>query len=99
MVNLQLMFLFGAVYFRRWHAFKVVLSVAGVWLALMLLAAALVWLLFPAVFAGLGRDLDLMQISPRFTETVELGAKVFFWAVMGPLFWFLSYLRLRAAEV
>ena len=92
------LFLFVAVYFRRWQAFKVVLSISGILLALTLFAG-LAWLLVPAVFAGLDRDVDLVEISPRLTEAVELGAKIFFWAVMGPLFWFLTYLRLREAEV
>ncbi len=93
------LYLFGAVYFRRWHAFKVVLTTSALLLALTLLAAGLAWLLFPAVFAGLDRDVHLVDFSPRLAEAVELGAKIFFWAVMGPLFWFLTYLRLRAAEV
>jgi hypothetical protein len=93
------LFLFGAVYFRRWHAFKTVLSIASVWLALILLAAALVWLLFPALFAALDQDLDLTEIAPHLTEPAVQGAKIFYWAVMGPLFWFLTYVRLRAAEV
>ena len=93
------LFLFGAVYFRRWQAFKVVLSVAAVWLALMLLAAALVWLLFPALFAALDQDLNLSEIAPHLTGPIVQGAKIFYWAVMAPLFWLLTYLRLRAAEV
>ena len=93
------LFLFGAVYFRRWHAFKVVLSVAAVWLALMLLAAALVWLLFPALFATLDQDLNLSEIAPHLTGPIVQGAKIFYWAVMAPLFWLLTFLRLRAAEV
>jgi len=93
------LYLFGAVYFRRWHAFKVVLTTSGLLLALTLFAAGLAWLLFPAVFAGLDRDVDLVDISPRLAEVVELGGKIFFWGVMGPLFWFLTYLRLRKAEV
>lgn len=93
------LFLFGAVYFRRWHAFKVVLSVAAAWLALMLLAAALAWLLFPALFAALDHDPDLTEIAPHLTGPIVQGAKIFYWAVMAPLFWFLTFLRLREAEV
>ena len=93
------LFLFGAVYFRRWHAFKVVLSVAAMWLALILLAAVLVWLLFPALFAALDQDLDLREIAPHLTEPIVQGAKIFYWAVMAPLFWFLTYRRLRNVEV
>ena len=40
------LFLFGGVYFRRWHAFKVILAVAAMLLALALLAPDLAWLLF-----------------------------------------------------
>ena len=90
------LFLFGAVYFRRWHAFKVILAVAGLWFALLLLAAGLAWLLL-AEFPG-HVDLDTL-VPPRIAETIVLGAKIVFWAVMGPLFWFLTYRRLSEAEV
>ena len=93
------LFLFGAVYFRRWHAFKVVLSVAAVWVAVMLLAAALGWLLFPELVTGLAHDGNPMDIAPRLTKAIVQGAKIFYWALMAPLFWFLTYLRLRGAEV
>ncbi len=99
------LFLFGAVYFRRWHAFKVILAIAGLWFTLVLLAAGLAWLLFPGlpVFSALsghfdGRTLGL-NIPPRLEGAIVLGAKIFFWAVMGPLFWFLTYRRLSEAEV
>ena len=99
------LFLFGAVYFRRWHAIKVILGVAALWLALLLIGAGLAWLLFSAspllpAFSGHfdGRTWDL-GIPPRLQEAVELGAKVFFWGIMGPLFWFLTYRRLSRAEV
>ena len=93
------LFLFGAVYFRRWHAFKVILAISGIWLALTLLAAGLAWLLFPEFIASIGHPGGPMDIAPRLTEAIVLGAKIFFWAVMGPLFWSLTYLRLRNAEV
>ena len=92
-------FLFGAVYFRRWHASKVVLAVSGVWLALALLAAGLAGLLFPELIVSVGGHGHTMDMAPRLTEAIAVGAKILFWAVMGPLFWFLSYLRLREAEV
>ena len=90
------LFLFGAVYFRRWQAFKVVLAIAGLSLILMLLAAGLAWLLL-AEFPG-HVDLDTL-VLPRIAAAIVLGAKIFFWAVMGPLFWFLTYRRLSQAEV
>ena len=99
------LFLFGAVYFRRWHAIKVILGVAGLWFALLLLGAGLAWLLFSAspVFSAFsvhfdGRTLQ-SGIPPRLEEALEVGAKVFFWGIMGPLFWFLTYRRLSQAEV
>ena len=90
------LFLFAAVYFRRWHAFKVLLALAATSLALVLLAAGLAWLLASG-------DLDVFEQlvtgSSAFAEAVELAAKVFFWGIMGPLFWFLTYRRLSRAEV
>ena len=91
------LFLFGAVYFRRWHAIKVILGVAALWVALLLLGAGLAWLLFSGHLDA--RTLNIAGIPPRLQEAVELGAKVFFWGIMGPLFWFLTYRRLSRAEV
>ena len=62
----------------------------------MLLAAGLAWLLF-AEFPG-HVDPDTL-VLPRIAAAIVLGAKIFFWAVMGPLFWFLTYRRLSQAEV
>ena len=90
------LFLFGAVYFRRWNAFKVVMSLAGLFLGLALVAAGVSWLLF-SEFTG---NFDpIMERVPRVMEAVEAGATIFFWGIMGPLFWFLTWLRLRETEV
>ena len=90
------LFLFGAVYFRRWNALKVVLSLAGLALGLVLIAVGLAHLLF-SEFRG---DVDLIvETAPRIGEAIEAGAKVFFWGIMGPLFWFLTWLRLSETEV
>ena len=89
-------FLFGAVYFRRWNAFKVVMSLAGLFLGLALVAAGVSWLLF-SEFTG---DFDpLLARMPHVMEAIETGARVFFWGIMAPLFWFLTWLRLRETEV
>ena len=90
------LFLFGAVYFRRWNALKVVMSLAGLFLGLALVAAGVSWLLF-SEFTG---NFDpIMERVPRVMEAVEAGARIFFWGIMGPLFWFLTWLRLRETEV
>ena len=90
------LFLFGAVYFRRWNALKVVLSLAGLALGLVLIAVGLAYLLF-FEFRG---DVHLMvETAPQIGEAIEAGAKVFFWGGMGPLFWFLTWLRLSETEV
>ncbi len=90
------LFLFGAVYFRRWHALKVVISLAGLFLGLALVAAGVSWLLF-SEFTG---NFDsIMERVPYVMEACEAGAGIFFWGIMGPLFWFLTWLRLRETEV
>ena len=90
------LFLFGAVYFRRWNAFKVVMSLAGLFLGLALVAAGASWLLF-SEFTG---NFDpIMARVPHVIEAVEVGVRIFFWGIMGPLFWFLTWLRLRETEV
>ena len=49
------LFLFGAIYFRRWHAFKVILAVTALSLGLTLLVAGLSWLLFPTFTGNLDK--------------------------------------------
>ena len=67
------LFLFGAVYFRRWNALKVILALAGLWLGLALIAAGLAWLLF-SDFTG---NFDL--VVENIVAAIEAGAKIFFW--------------------
>ena len=74
------LFLFGAVYFRRWNALKVILALAGLWLGLALIAAGLAWLLF-SDFTG---NFDLVvESAPHILAAIEAGAKIFFWADHG----------------
>ena len=90
------LFLFGAVYFRRWNALKVILSLSGLFLGLALIAAGVAWLLF---FEFTGNFDPLLASAPHVVEAIEAGGKIFFWGVMGPLFWFLTWLRLSETEV
>ena len=90
------LFLFGAIYFRRWNALKVILSLAGLFLGLALIAAGVAWLLF-SEFSG---NFDpMLERAPHVVEAIEAGAKIFFWGILGPLFWFLTWLRLSETEV
>ena len=90
------LFLFGAVYFRRWNALKVVMSLAGLFLGLALAGTGVSWLLL-SEFTG---NFDpLMARVPHVMEAVDVGVRIFFWGIMGPLFWFLTWLRLRETEV
>ena len=90
------LFLFGAVYFRRWNALKVVLSLAALFLGLALIAAGVSWLLF---FEFTGNFDFIIERAPHVGKAIEVGAKVFFWGIMGPLFWFLTWIRLSETEV
>lgn len=85
------LFLFGAIYFRRWHAFKVIMALTTPGLGLALLASGLSWLLF-GDFAQFGEvfDADLMIAALRLAEAIVVAAKIFLWAIMGPLFWLLK---------
>ena len=90
------LFLFGAVYFRRWNALKVILSLTGLFLGLALIAAGVAWLVFFEFTVYFG---PLLAGAPGVVEAIELGGNIFFWGVMGPLFWFLTWLRLTETEV
>ena len=72
-----------------------VLAITAVGLGLSLLAAGLAWLLFP----GFSGQLESLVINPRVEEAMATGAKILFWTIMGPLFWFLTYRRLGEVEV
>ena len=90
------LFLFGAVYFRRWNALKVILSLAGLFLGLALIAVGVAWLVFFEFTVYFG---PLLASAPGVVEAIELGGNIFFWGGMGPLFWFLTWLRLTETEV
>ena len=90
------LFLFGAVFFRRRHALNVILAIGGLCFALFLLAAALGALL---AHGNIELLMEMVTGASPIARAVEVGAKVFFWGIMGPLFWFLTYRCLSRAEV
>ena len=93
-------FLFGAAYFRRFYALKVVISLALLGLALAALATGLSWLLFGGAFQdGASLSFDIMVEAPRMARVIATSAKVFLWGLMAPLFWVMAYLRIRELEV
>jgi hypothetical protein len=93
-------FLFGALYFRRLHAFKVIMSGTLLGLGVALLATGVAWLLFRGSFEnGVNFTVDLLVDAPRMASAIVVAARIFLWGLLAPLFWLLAFLRLRELEV
>ena len=102
------LFLFGAIYFRRWQAFKVIMALTALGLGLALLAAGTSWLhawlaaLLSGDVAHTGDGALIALLADpdaRLWQVLEVGSKIFLWAIMGPLFWVLTLVRLGEVEV
>ncbi|MBN1413068.1 MAG: hypothetical protein JW969_19670 [Spirochaetales bacterium] len=107
----QSIFLFGAVFFRGNAFIKTVLSL----FALAIVYTGFTWLagivtyyslsmntsvVFPAAFMNGGPgSYPFFQGLRAFGEIVLSVIKVLFWAVMAPLFWVISFFRLKETEV
>lgn len=103
---------FGAVYFKKLHLLKTILSLtvfgilAGV--VVTLLARVIFWEFFTGFFTpnteALFLDLDISYFGQypsfeRFTKTLILVAQILFYAVMPLFFWITGFIRFRETEV
>jgi hypothetical protein len=106
----QAVFLVGSVYFRKLAFIKTNLYIWLFGIAVVILVVVIAWLIFRNYTVG--NRIDLEPYFERLEESGQLQsvlapmaekfcrvAKVLFWAVMAPVCWVISYLRLRETEV
>jgi hypothetical protein len=102
--------LFSASFFKKLSLLKLILSINGLALVLALVAALSVRLMFWKFFGGFGLDVsseffDSLSFTTGYDNLVAFGkglytsVKIFGCYIMPPLFWFLTYLRIREKEV
>lgn len=101
----QSIFLFAAVYFRSHAFFKTILSLFSfsvvVGIFSMLIARLVFWKYFDGLFMPDQFNIDLEHMScfgESFGELISAAAKIFFWFIMAPYFWVLTYFRLKETE-
>jgi uncharacterized membrane protein HdeD (DUF308 family) len=108
----QSIFLFGAAYFRKTHFVKTVLSVIVLAISLGIFTAIVLRIVFTGYFDGLEPTAELARLFENFDDrfiwfgwgerlarTLSVIANIIRWGVIGPLFWTLTYFRLRETEV
>ena len=106
----QAVFLVGSVYFRKLAFIKTNLYIWLFGIILVILVAVFGWLIFrdyaigkrielDPYFQQLGESGEMQAVLLPLAEKFGQVAKVLFWAVMAPVCWVISYLRLRETEV
>ena len=98
--------LFGAVYFRKLHLVKTILSITALAIVLALLAGGLARLVFTDYFRGgwLSFDdsafnfADGQRLEAFYSKVLDVIVFVFWW-VIAPILWVAAFLRLRDTEV
>jgi magnesium-transporting ATPase (P-type) len=106
----QAVFLVGSVYFRKLAFVKTNLYIWLFGLVVVILVAVIGWFIFrnysignriglEPYFQQLGESGELQTFPGPLAEKFAQVAKVLFWAVMAPVCWVISYLRLRETEV
>ncbi|MFW5785955.1 MAG: hypothetical protein ACOCYC_01815 [bacterium] len=107
-VIVQSIFLFGGAYFRNKYFIKTLLGVAAVFLVVGAVASGATWLFFGDIFRALREGtIDTFQnvtvgqaeTFQRIAMIVRTVAEVLFYWIMAPLFWVMTWLRIREAEV
>ena len=106
----QAVFLVGSVYFRKLAFIKTNLYLWLFGIVVAILVGVIGWFIFREY--AVGKNLNLEPYFQRLGDTGQLQgvlgsmaekfwqvAKVLFWAVMAPVCWVISYLRLRETEV
>lgn len=104
----QSVFFFGAVYFKKHHFLKTVLSTVVIAFVFALVAMVVMRIVFIGEFAGLlPTEAELERVFGdtvtlavrRFAEVMEVIGKIVYWAVVPLYFWILGYRRMRETEV
>ncbi len=108
-IVLQSVFLVGAIWFRKGHLFKTLLSlfIAGVLLSIITMLA--VRIIFAPYFTGFFAVDQTHMIGPmfenlpfRFADNINLLeniSKIIYWALLAPVAWVITYTRFREVQL
>lgn len=103
----QSIFFLGAVYFRKYHFIKTINIIFLVQISIAIITALFARIVYFDMFDGFFRIGDtnlLIQLgklpfnSSSFTNLIKT-LKILYWLVPAPLFWTISYFRIKEVEV
>ncbi|MDA3940307.1 MAG: hypothetical protein PF693_13530 [Spirochaetia bacterium] len=103
----QSIFFLGAVYFRKFHFIKTINVIFLLQLSITIITALFVRIVFFDLFEGLFKIGDTSLImqwdkiplnTSSFTNLIKT-LKILYWLVPAPLFWTISYFRIKEVEV
>ncbi|MDX9802295.1 MAG: hypothetical protein RBT69_13275 [Spirochaetia bacterium] len=108
-INSSLFFL-GAIYFKKTHFFKTLLSLFAFFILTAIITTVMARLIFSSeintVFEyHFEKNLDSMRFSlldynlDSMISVIFKSLRLIYYALLAPLFWFVSYLRLKEVEV
>lgn len=107
----QSLYLLGAVFFRKNHFLKTVITLVCLGIFLGIFGSIVVRLVYWEYFDGavpngylidLFESIDTIVVTPaleRAGRAIEVIFKAIYWALFAPIFLFITYFRLREAEV
>ena len=103
----QSIFFLGSVFFRKYHFIKTINVIFLIQLSLSIITvlfARIIFFDFFEGFFGLNEtsfqiQWDALKINPDTIKVLFTTGKIIYWLVPAPLFWTISYFRLKEAEV
>jgi hypothetical protein len=109
----QSLFLLGSAYFKKNHFIKTILTMVIAGIVFFLFALLMIRFFFApyieafdgsfnnfGIFSGFHHyDADNWLLAPIIPPFIRVSLKVLYWVVMAPLFWIITYIRLREVEV
>jgi hypothetical protein len=103
----QSIFFLGAVFFRKYHFIKTINVIFLIQLSLSIIAGIFIRIIFFDYFDGFFNlneinfqiQWDALKINPELIKRLITTGKILYWLVPAPLFWTISYFRLKEAEV
>ncbi len=103
----QSIFFLGAVYFRKYHFIKTINIIFLVQLSITIITALFARMVYIDLFDGIFRVGDTSLLiqweklplnANSFTNLIKT-LKILYWLVPAPLFWIISYFRIKEVEV
>ena len=103
----QSIFFLGAIYFRRYNFIKTINSIFIFLFALAILGVIFTRIVYHDIFSGFLKSdnfyfqfhLNSLPIDSDRTRMLVRTAEILYWIIPAPLFWTISYFRLKETEV